>query len=155
MQKKSAGSGILIGVGGDDKDVAAKIWGQLVVGLLRNFKNRILEGWLFFFGVVDKCVGQVGVGFCYLLFHLPWDVDLNLVGVNGFKPWWVCGVVEVLQLGCGWGKVGNTVVDPPELGVFGVHGIPVRLLNVNLYTCTEFWRKCCRGSQLYRMVFWQ
>ena len=46
MQKKSAGSGILIGVGGDDKDGAAKIWGQLVVGLLRNFKNRILEGWL-------------------------------------------------------------------------------------------------------------
>ena len=46
MQKKSAGYGILIGVGGDDKDVAAAIWGQLVVGLLRNFKNRILEGWL-------------------------------------------------------------------------------------------------------------
>ena len=46
MQKKSAGPGILIGVGGDGKDGAAKIWGQLVVGLLRNIKNRILEGWL-------------------------------------------------------------------------------------------------------------
>ena len=63
-------------------------------------------------------------------------------------------MVEVLQLGYGWGKVGNTVVDPPELGVFGVHGIPVRLLNINLYTCTEFWRKCCKGSQPYRMAFW-
>ena len=28
------------------KDGAAKIWGQLVVGLLCNFKNRILGGWL-------------------------------------------------------------------------------------------------------------
>ena len=45
MQKKSAGSGILIGVGGDSKDGAAKIWGQLVVGLLRKFKNRIY-GWV-------------------------------------------------------------------------------------------------------------
>ena len=48
MQKKSAGSKNLIGVGGDIKDVAAKIWGQLVVGLLSNFKNRILGGWLSF-----------------------------------------------------------------------------------------------------------
>ena len=46
MQKKSAGSENLIGVGGSIKDVAAKIWGQLVVGLLSNFKNRILGGWL-------------------------------------------------------------------------------------------------------------
>ena len=46
MQKKSAGSENLIGVGGSMKDVAAKIWGQLVVGLLSNFKNRILGGWL-------------------------------------------------------------------------------------------------------------
>ena len=46
MQKKSAGSGNLIGVGGSMKDGAAKIWGQLVVGLLSNFKNRILGGWL-------------------------------------------------------------------------------------------------------------
>ena len=46
MQKKSAGSENLIGVGGSIKDVAAKIWGQLVVGLLSNFKNWILGGWL-------------------------------------------------------------------------------------------------------------
>ena len=46
MQKMSAGSENLIGVGGSTKDGAAKIWGQLVVGLLRNFKNRILGGWL-------------------------------------------------------------------------------------------------------------
>ena len=45
MQKKSAGSEYLIGVGGSIKDVAAKIWGQLVVGLLSNFKNRIFGGW--------------------------------------------------------------------------------------------------------------
>ena len=46
MEKKSAGSENLIGVGGSIKDVAAKIWGQLVVGLLGNFKIRILGGWL-------------------------------------------------------------------------------------------------------------
>ena len=46
MQKKSAGSENLIGVGGSIRDGAAKIGGQLVVGLLRNFKNRILGGWL-------------------------------------------------------------------------------------------------------------
>ena len=46
MQKKSAGSENLIGVGGSIKDGASKIWGQLVVGLLSNFKNRILGGWL-------------------------------------------------------------------------------------------------------------
>ena len=46
MQKKSDGSENLIGVGGSTKDEAAKIWGQLAVGLLRNFKNRILGGWL-------------------------------------------------------------------------------------------------------------
>ena len=46
MQKKSAGSENLKGVGGSMKDGAAKIWGQLVVGLLSNFKNRILRGWL-------------------------------------------------------------------------------------------------------------
>ena len=46
MQKESAGSENLIGVGGSIKDVAAKIWGQLVVGLLSNFTNRILRGWL-------------------------------------------------------------------------------------------------------------
>ena len=46
MQKKSAGSENLIGAGGSVKDGAAKIWGQLVVGLLSNFKNRILGGWL-------------------------------------------------------------------------------------------------------------
>ena len=28
------------------KDGAAKIWGQLVVGLLSNCRNRILGGWL-------------------------------------------------------------------------------------------------------------
>ena len=33
-------------MGGSTKDGAAKICGQLVVGLLRNFKNRILGGWL-------------------------------------------------------------------------------------------------------------
>ena len=46
MQKKSAGSENLIGVGGSAKDGGAKIWGQLVVGLLSNFKNRVLGGWL-------------------------------------------------------------------------------------------------------------
>ena len=46
MQKKSAGSENLIGVGGSIRDGTAKIWGQLVVGLLSNFKNRILGGWL-------------------------------------------------------------------------------------------------------------
>ena len=46
MQKKSAGSENIIGVGGSSKDSAAKVWCQLVVGLLRNFKNRILGGWL-------------------------------------------------------------------------------------------------------------
>ena len=46
MQKKSAGSENLIGVGGSTKDSAAKIWSQLVVGMLSNFKNRILGGWL-------------------------------------------------------------------------------------------------------------
>ena len=46
MQKKSAGSENLVGVGGSIKDIAAKIWGQLVVGLLSNFKNRILGEWL-------------------------------------------------------------------------------------------------------------
>ena len=46
MQKKSAGSENIIGVGGSTSDGAAKIWGQLVVGLLSNFKNRILGGWL-------------------------------------------------------------------------------------------------------------
>ena len=46
MQKKSAVSENLIGVGGSIKDVAAKIWGQLVAGLLSNLKNRILGGWL-------------------------------------------------------------------------------------------------------------
>ena len=45
MQKKSAGFENLIGVGGSSKDGAAKVWCQLVVGL-RNFKNRILGGWL-------------------------------------------------------------------------------------------------------------
>ena len=99
------------------------------------------------FWFVDEHVGQVGVGFYYLLFPLPWDVNYYSVRVQVFKPWRVCCVVETLQLGYGWGKVGNTIVDPPELGVFGVHGIPVRLLNVNLYACTEFWRTCCRGSQ--------
>ena len=44
MQKKSAGSENLIGVGGSIRDGTAKIWGQLVVGLLSNFKNRILGG---------------------------------------------------------------------------------------------------------------
>ena len=44
MQKKSAGSENLIGVGGSIKDVAAKIWGQLVVGLLSNFKTGFWEG---------------------------------------------------------------------------------------------------------------
>ena len=33
-------------MGGSIKDGAAKIWCQLVVGLLSNFKNRILGGWL-------------------------------------------------------------------------------------------------------------
>ena len=46
MQKKSAGSENLIGVEGSTKDGAAKIRRQLVVRLLRNFKNRILGGWL-------------------------------------------------------------------------------------------------------------
>ena len=46
MQKKSAGSKNLIGVGGNSKEAAAKIWRQLVVGLWRNFKNWILGGWL-------------------------------------------------------------------------------------------------------------
>ena len=46
MQKKSPVSENLIGVGGSIKDVAAKIWCRLVVGLLSNFKNRILGGWL-------------------------------------------------------------------------------------------------------------
>ena len=46
MQKKSVRSENLIGVGGSTEDEAAKIWGQLVVGLLRNFNNRILGGWL-------------------------------------------------------------------------------------------------------------
>ena len=45
MPKNSAGSENLIGVGGSIKDGAAKIWGQLVVGLLSNFKNRMLGGW--------------------------------------------------------------------------------------------------------------
>ena len=44
MQNKSAGSENLIGVGGSTKGGAAKIWGQLVPGLLSNFKNRILGG---------------------------------------------------------------------------------------------------------------
>ena len=46
MQKKSAGSENLIRVGGSIKDGAAKIWGQFGVGLLCNFENRILGGWL-------------------------------------------------------------------------------------------------------------
>ena len=46
MQKESAGSENLIGVGGSTKDGAAKIWSQLVVGLMSNVKNRILGGWL-------------------------------------------------------------------------------------------------------------
>ena len=46
MEKKSTGSENLIGVGGSTKDGAAKIWSQLVVGMLSNFKNRILRGWL-------------------------------------------------------------------------------------------------------------
>ena len=45
MQKKSAGSENLIGVGGSIRGGAAKIWGQLVMGLLSNFKNRISGGW--------------------------------------------------------------------------------------------------------------
>ena len=49
MQKKSAGSENLIGVGGSIEDGAAKIWGQLVVGLLSNFKNRNVGGWLSLF----------------------------------------------------------------------------------------------------------
>ena len=53
MQKKSAGSENLIGVGGSTKDGAAKFCGQLVVGLLSNFKNRILGGWL---SVPSLCV---------------------------------------------------------------------------------------------------
>ena len=44
MQKKSAGSENLIGVGGSIKDGAAKIWGQLLVVLLSNFKNGFCEG---------------------------------------------------------------------------------------------------------------
>ena len=44
MQKMSAGPGILIGVGGDGKDGAAKIWCQLVVGLLRNIKTGFWKG---------------------------------------------------------------------------------------------------------------
>ena len=50
MQKKGAGCENLIGVGGSSKDEGAKIWGQLVVGLFRNFKNRISGGWLSLFG---------------------------------------------------------------------------------------------------------
>ena len=46
MQKKSAGSENSLGVEGNTKDGATKIWGQLVVGLLRNFKIRIVGGWL-------------------------------------------------------------------------------------------------------------
>ena len=46
MQKKSAGSENLIAVEGRTNDGSAKIWGQSVVWLLRNFKNRILGGWL-------------------------------------------------------------------------------------------------------------
>ena len=46
MQKKGAGSENLIGVGGSTKDGAAKICGQLVVGLFSNFKNRILGGYV-------------------------------------------------------------------------------------------------------------
>ena len=56
MQKKSAGSENLIGVGGSMKDVAAKIWGQLVVRLLSNFKNRILGGWLSLLQPSRRCL---------------------------------------------------------------------------------------------------
>ena len=58
MQKKSAGSENLIGVGGSIKDGAAKIWGQLVWGLLSNFKNRILGGWLSFFNDLSSTIQQ-------------------------------------------------------------------------------------------------
>ena len=44
MQKKSAGSENLIGVGGSTKDGASKIWSQLVVGLLSYFKTGFWEG---------------------------------------------------------------------------------------------------------------
>ena len=46
MQKKSAASENLIGVGGSTKNSAATIWGQLVMGLLSNIINQVLEGWL-------------------------------------------------------------------------------------------------------------
>ena len=59
MQKKSAGSENVIGVGAGTKDGTAKIWGQLLVGLLSNYKNWILRGWLSFFGLV--CDVQEGV----------------------------------------------------------------------------------------------
>ena len=62
MQKKSAGSENLIGVGGSIKDGAAKIWGQLVVGLLSNFKNRILGGWLSLSFQIGSGWGHVGNG---------------------------------------------------------------------------------------------
>ena len=67
MQKKSAGSENIIGVGGGTKDESAKIWGQLVVGLLSNFKNRILGGWLSLFGIGLISVlwgGTLGESWC-------------------------------------------------------------------------------------------
>ena len=91
----------LIVVGGSTKDEAAKIWGQLVVGLLRNFKNRILGGWLSFvlcwgWGK-DRCKGGVGdsiPGVAVVVKSKPGFLDQD--NVCGF----VCKVEECLHNVC-------------------------------------------------------
>ena len=79
------------------------------------------------------------------------STNIQMVLVLGFasihslacEPWGVGGVVESFQVGCGWGKVGNGIVDPPKLGVFTVGSIPVLLLDINLNSRTELWWECC------------
>ena len=46
-------------------------------------------------------------------------------------------MVEFFQVGNEWGEFGNSIVDPPQLGVFAVACIPVLFLNINLNSRTK------------------
>ena len=100
MQKKSAGSENSIGVGGSIKDGAANIWGQLVVGLLSNFKNRILGGWLSLaFGTLEYQVGaglssclESGIGVEVCVVFTSTELASNRLSAN-------CGMVTIALAG--------------------------------------------------------
>ena len=52
-------------------------------------------------------------------------------------------MVESFHVGSCWGKVGNSIMDPPRLGVFAVGFITFLLLDIDLNSRTELWWESC------------